>query len=212
MKLTIRNEVSSEYRKVEELAREAFWNLYHPGCEEHYVVHKMRTHPDFIEELTFVIEVDGCIEGAIFYTRSKVIMGTGTPFETISFGPVFISPQYHRKGLGKHLITHSIDKAKAMGFKAILTLGYPYHYKPYGFLGGRAYGIAMEDGKYYTGLLALPLHQDALRGVSGKAVFSDVFDVSEEEVEAFDKTFPFKEKNYQKSQTEYEIACAELDE
>ena len=77
------------------------------------MVHKMRSHPDFIQELAFVIEVDGTVEGAIFYTHSKVVTPDGE-FPTISFGPVFISPKYHRQGLGRQLITHPIEKAKEM--------------------------------------------------------------------------------------------------
>ena len=113
MNIIVRNEEPKDHRRTEEVAREAFWNLYFPGAAEHYVVHKMRSHPDFIQELAFVIEVDGTVEGAIFYTHSKVVTPDGE-FPTISFGPVFISPKYHRQGLGRKLITHSIEIAKEM--------------------------------------------------------------------------------------------------
>lgn len=136
MNIVVRNEETKDYRRTEEVAREAFWNLYFPGAAEHYVVHQMRSHTDFIPELAFVIEVDGIVEGAIFYTHSKIVTEQGE-FPTISFGPVFISPKYHRQGLGRNLITHSIQKAKEMGYSAILILGYPYHYEPYGFCGGK---------------------------------------------------------------------------
>jgi len=210
--INIRNEEPKDYRRVEEVAREAFWNLYFPGGHEHYVVHKMRSHPDFIKELAFVIEVDGKIEGAIFYTHSKIVTGDRTEYKTISFGPVFISPEFHRKGLGKELISHSIKVAKEMEYRAILTLGYPYHYEPYGFVGGKRYNISMPDGKFYKGLLALPLYEGALDDISGYADFSDAFDVTEEEVDEFDKSFPPKEKKYQASQDEYEAASSMLDE
>ncbi len=133
MNIIIRNELERDYKRVEEVARDAFWNLYLPGASEHVVVNKIRNHKDHIKELTFVIEVNGNIEGGIFYTHSKVILENGNKIDTISFGPVFISPVFHRKGLGRKLITHSIEKAKEMGVNAIMTLGYPYHYKPYGF-------------------------------------------------------------------------------
>ncbi len=212
MKIKIRNEEPKDYRRVEEIAREAFWNLYFPGGHEHYVVHKMRSHPDFIKELAFIIEADDEIVGGIFYTNSKIVSEDNKEFKTISFGPVFISPEFHRKGLGKELVTHSIQVAKEMGYRAILTLGYPYHYEPYGFLGGRKYNVSMSDGKFYKGLLVLPLYEGALDGIFGYAYFSDVFDVKEEEVDKFDKSFPSKEKKYQKSQDEYEIAVSMLDE
>lgn len=212
MNINIRNEEAQDYRRVEEIAREAFWNLYFPGAHEHYVVHKMRSHPDFIKELAFVIEVDGQVAGAIFYTHSKIISKDNTAHKTISFGPIFISPAYHRKGIGRQLISHSIKAAREMGYRAILTLGYPYHYEPYGFLGGKRYKIALEDGNFYKGLLALPLYEGALDSISGYAVFSEVLEANEEEVHEFDQTFLPKEKKYQASQDEYEAACAMLDE
>ncbi|WP_217587160.1 GNAT family N-acetyltransferase [Lentibacillus saliphilus] len=212
MLINIRREEPKDYRIVEEVAREAFWNLYFPGAHEHYVVHKMREHADFIKDLAFVIEVDGKIEGAIFYTHSKIVSKDNEEYETISFGPVFISPEHHRKGLGRELITYSIKAAKEMGYRAILTLGYPYHYEPYGFLGGKRYNISMPDGKFYKGLLVLPLYEGALDYTSGHVVFSDALEVSEDAVEEFDKSFPPKEKKYQESQDEYEATISLLDE
>lgn len=212
MNINIRNEEPKDYRRVEEVAREAFWNLYFSGCHEHFVIHKMRKHEDFIRDMAFVIEVDGQIAGGIFYIHSKIVSEENKEYKTISFGPVFIWPKFHRKGLGKEVITHSIEVAKKKGYLAILTLGYPYHYEPYGFLGGKKYNISMPDGKFYKGLLVLPLYDGALDKISGYAEFSDVFDVTEEEVEGFDKSFPVRQKKYQKSQDEYETAVSLLDE
>lgn len=210
MDIIIRSEEVNDYRRVEELAREAFWNVYFPGAHEHYIVHTMRDHPDLIRELVFVIEVDGRVEGAIFYTRSKIV-GDDT-CDTISFGPVFISHEFHRNGLGRQLITHSIEVAKTAGHRAILTLGSPDYYGLYGFKGGKTYGISMPDGRFYKGLLVLPLYEGALDGISGHAVFSDVFEVNEADVDAFDESFPPKEKKRQASQEEYEKMATMLDE
>ena len=212
MNIKIRNEKPSDFRRVEKLARDAFWNLYFPGGHEHYVIHKMREHHDFIKELTFVIEVDGTVEGAIFYTHSKLISKDGQEYKTITFGPFFISPKFHRKGLGRKLITHSIDLAKEMGFRGILTMGYPYHYEPYGFSGGKKYNITQIDGKFYIGLLALPLYEGAFDNINAHVVFSNALDVSDDEVNEFDKTFPFKDKKFQESQITFKTACATLDE
>jgi predicted N-acetyltransferase YhbS len=212
MNTNIRNEEPNDYRKVEEIAREAFWNLYFPGGHEHFIVHKMRGHPDFIKELSFIIKVADEIAGAIFYTHSKIVAKDNKEYKTISFGPVFIAPKFNRNGLGKELITHSIKVAKEMGYRAILTLGYPYHYEPYGFLGGKKYHISMPDGKFYKGLLVLPLYEGSLDNISGYAVFSPLFDATQEEVDEFDKSFPPKEKKYQASQDEYESAISMLDE
>ncbi|MGL5574832.1 MAG: GNAT family N-acetyltransferase [Sarcina sp.] len=212
MNIVIRNERKEDYRKVEELIREAFWNLYFPGCEEHAVINKLRGHEDFIRELTFVIELDGEIAGSIFYSHSKVVLKDGGEYKTITFGPVAILPKYHRQGLGRKLISHSIEEAKKLGYKGILTLGYPYHYESYGFKGGKNYNISMEDGKFYKGLLALPLCEGGLLNVEGYASFTKGLEVTEEEVEEFDKTFPHKEKGEQESQKEFAQTVGLLDE
>lgn len=212
MYIKIRNEDPKDFRQVEELAREVFWNLFAPGANEHYVIHKMRNHKDYIKDLTFVAEMDDEIVGAIFYTKSKVIKDNKEEYKTISFGPVFVSPLHQRKGIGRKLITHSINIAKEMGFSAILILGYPHHYEPYGFLGSKKYNISSIDGNYYKGLMALPLGKDLLKDVSGYVVFSDVFEVHEEEVNKYDRTFPPKEKKYQQSQDDYQKISIEIDE
>jgi predicted N-acetyltransferase YhbS len=211
LKITIRNERSEDYRTVENIAREAFWNLYFPGCNEHVAIYKLRESEDFIPELTFVIEGDGEILGSIFYSHSRIVSEEGNHIPTISFGPVSILPEYHRQGLGRRLISHSIEQAKKGGHRAIVTLGYPYHYEPYGFKGGKDYGIYMPDRKFYKGLLVLPLFNGALDGISGYAEFSHSLEPSEEETEEYDKSFPFKEKKIEPSQREFEIASVELD-
>ncbi|WP_297407485.1 GNAT family N-acetyltransferase [uncultured Cetobacterium sp.] len=211
MNIIIRREEEKDYKRVEEIAREAFWNLYFPGANEHYIIHKMRSHKDFIKELALVIEIDGIVQGGIFYTNSKIVSPNGKEYQTISFGPVFIAKNLHRKGLGRELITHSIKVAKKLGYRGILTLGYPYHYNPYGFIGGKKYNISMGDMNYYTGLLALPLYEGALDNISGYAVFSDTLEATPEEVEEFDKNFTPMEKGFQESQVEFEKACIQLD-
>ncbi len=212
MNIKIRHENETDYRIVENIAREAFWNLYFPGCDEHLVINKIRTNRDFIKELSFIIEINGEIAGGIFYTNSKIISKDNKEYNTISFGPVFIHPKYHRQGFGRTLISHSIEEAKKLGYKAIITLGYDYHYTPYGFLGGKNYNISMPDGKFYKGLLVLPLYDGALDNIDGSIYLSDAFEVTKEELEAFDSTFPYKEKKVQPSQQEFEIAVSMLDE
>ncbi len=212
MRLVIRNEEEKDYARVEEITRAAFWNLYVPGAVEHYLVHTMRGHNDFIKKLSFVIEIDGTVEGAIFYTHSAVVAPDGTRHATLTFGPVCIAPSWHRKNLGRQLITHSIEQAKTLGYSAIIIMGYPYHYAPYGFCGGKKYNISMADGKFYKGLLVLPLYQGALDNISGFVELSPVFEVNPEEAETFDQTLPPLEKKIQESQSEFAVACVEPDE
>lgn len=212
MNINIRLEEPKDYRRVEEITREAFWNLHCPGCDEHFIAHVLRESTDFIPELTFVIELDGEIVGSIFYNYSTIVSEDGQRHKVITFGPVSISPELHRKGLGKALIEHSIEKARKMGHKAILIGGYAYHYEPYGFVGSKKYDISMPDGKFYKGIMALPLYEGALEGISGDLYFNSAYEIDKEAFEEFDKTFPPKEKQIKPSQTEFEIASTALDE
>ena len=211
MNVSIRHETPNDYRTVETITREAFWNLHCPGCSEHLIAHHLRKHRDFMPELTFVIECDGEIVGSIFYSYSKVIDAANHEHKIISFGPVSIAPGLHRRGLGRQLITHSINEAKRLGHRAIIIGGYPYHYKPYGFEGSKKYGISMPDGKYYTGIMALELYPGALSGITGAVHFSEGMYPDDNELEAFEKNFPPKKKAVTESQREFEKAVAEID-
>ena len=119
MDLIIRNEKIDEYRTVEELTREAFWNLYVPGCNEHFVLHNLRKSTDFIPELDFVAQRENQIVGHIIYTRGIIKDKQGTENEVISFGPVSVLPVFQKQGVGSALIFHTINIAKNMGYPAI---------------------------------------------------------------------------------------------
>ena len=211
MTITIRHEAEKDYRIVEEITREAFWNLYFPGAVEHLLVHNIRKHPDYIQELSYVIELDNQIIGSIFYTKAKVIDKEGVAHPIITFGPVSISPAYHRQGFGRMLIEHSLAEAKRLGFNAIILGGFTYHYHPYGFVGTKKYNISMPDGKFYTGVMALPLFEGALDGISGSVHFSEAMYPDESLLDDFDQTFPPKEKQVLPHQADFEKAVSEID-
>ena len=210
--INIRNEQPEDYRTTEEITRKSFWNLYCPGALEHYILHTMRSHKDYIPELGFVIEENGVILGSIHFTHGKVVTPAGEEIPVVSFGPVCITPERHRQGLGRMLITHAIESAKALGHRAIVIGGFPYHYKPYGFVGTKKYGISMPDGKFYTAIMALPLYEGALNGVSGQIHFSEAMYPDESGLEAFDATFPPIEKQTLPCQEAFQRASSELDE
>ena len=92
MEIIIRNETPADYRAVEELTRESFWNVYKPGADEHYYVHMMRSHPDFIPELAFVLEMDGEIIGNIMYTKAWLEDENEQRKEILSCGPLCVAP------------------------------------------------------------------------------------------------------------------------
>jgi len=206
-RLIIRNENEKDFREVEALTREAFWNLYIQGCDEHYLVHKMREHPDFIKYLDFVAVADDRIVGNIMYTKSFILDESGERIETITFGPLCVHPEYQHKGIGSALINHSKQVAIENGHRAILILGHPHNYCRHGFKVSKDYNISDAEGSYPFGQLALELADGALDGVRGKFYCSDVYNIDTEAVDEFDKQFEFKRKEYRHSQYEFQLAC-----
>ena len=194
MNIEIRNETEKDFHEVEELTREAFWNLYFPGCVEHYLVHQMRNHPDFIKELDFVAEYNGKIVGNIMYTKAWLMNENGQEIEIISFGPLSVLPEYQRKGIGSLLVSHTKNAAHKKGIKGIVIFGDPHNYCKHGFKNGKDLNISDMNGEYPYGLLALELEKQAFEGHQWKFKYCYVFYVGEEDAEKFDKNFCTKEK------------------
>lgn len=203
--LTIRNERASDYRAVEELVREAFWNLYVPGCNEHFVLHNLRNSNDFIPELDFVAEKEGQIVGQIVYSRGIIKMQQGEKKEIISFGPVSVLPVFQKQGIGSALINHTINLAKDMGYPAICIYGDPRYYSRFGFRCAEKYDIKTSDDKFAVALQVLELEKGALNNISGKFIESAAFAVDDNEFAQYDATFPFKEKTENDSQREFKL-------
>jgi putative acetyltransferase len=201
--LTIRNEQKEDYRTVEQLVREAFWNLYVPGCNEHYILHSLRKSGDFIPELDFVAEKEGQIVGQIVYSRG-IIKGKGTEDrEVITFGPLGVLPAFQGGGIGSALITHTIDLARDMDYAAICIYGDPRYYSRFGFRCAEKYDIKTADDKFAIALQVLELRGGALSNVSGRFIESAAFAVDETGFAEYDSTFPFKEKKETESQREF---------
>lgn len=203
--LNIRNERESDYKNVEDITRKAFYNVYVPGCMEHYLVHIMRGHEDFIPELDFVIEVDGQIVGNIMYTKSKLTDEGGTEKEIVTFGPVSILPKYQRKGYGKMLIEHSLKRAAELGYEAVVIMGSPANYVGSGFQCCRKYNVCVEKGKYPAAMLVKELRPGALDGRLWFYSDSPVMNVDEREAQAFDDGLEKMEKKWMPSQEAFYI-------
>ena len=205
MMLNIRNERESDYKNVKDITRKAFYNVYVPGCMEHYLVHIMRGHEDFIPELDFVIEVDGQIVGNIMYTKSKLTDEGGTEKEIVTFGPVSILPKYQRKGYGKMLIEHSLKRAAELGYEAVVIMGSPANYVGSGFQCCRKYNICVEKEKYPAAMLVKELKPGALDGKLWFYSDSPVMNVDEREAQAFDDGLEKMEKKWMPSQEAFYI-------
>lgn len=206
METSIRREIRKDHREVEELTREAFWNLYAPGCNEHYLAHVMRSHPDFITDLDFVAESDGRIVGSIMYTRAWLVGEDGAEREILSFGPLSVLPGYQRRGIGSALVKHTAGLARGMNAGMIAIFGDPHNYCRLGFRSGRDLGVLDANGECPYGLLALDLEGNASPDIRWRFRFSDVYNIDENAVQAFDAGFPPKEKGFSHTQEIFSIA------
>ena len=194
---TIRPETPSDYRAAEELTREAFWNVYRPGCTEHYVLHCFRGQKDFVPELDLVMEKDGKLIGHIMYARAKIQADDGRKIPVLAFGPVSIAPEYQRKGYGKALRDASMEKAAELGAGAICIEGNPDFYGKSGFVAGSTKGIyyfAEPREAQSPYFLVKELKEGYLDGVTGTYRPPEGYFIDEDEAEQFDKSFPPKEK------------------
>ena len=206
--LVIRPETEKDFRAVEEMTREAFWNVYKPGADEHYLVHSMRNHPDFIPALAFVAELDGRIVGSVMYTKAWLEEENGVRKEIVSMGPLCVHPDFQRQRLGKALIEHSFDAARRMGYEANVSFGNPGNYMTRGFVSCKKKNVcAFAWENYPTALLVAELVPGALDGRPWMFIPSTAADCCEDSaaVEAFDALFPPKEKAWMPSQEEFYI-------
>ena len=196
--ISLRLEEENDYSTVENLTREAFWNVYRPGCDEHLLIHNMRNTSQFIKELDYVAILNDEIfkdeiVGNIVYAKAK-IFDADKEYDVITFGPISVMPKYQKKGIGKKLINHTIQRAKEMGFNAIMIYGNPKYYEKFGFKNSRGYSITDMKGEYNDALMALELYPKALENITGKFYEGDIYKVDKNELEVFEKKFPPKEK------------------
>jgi putative acetyltransferase len=205
MDVIIRNEREGDYRAVEVVVREAFWNLYVPGCAEHCIVHNLRKSGDFIPELDFLAEKEGQIVGQIVYSRGVIRDKEGGENKVISFGPVSVLPAFQKQGIGSSLITHTINLARDMGFFAICIYGDPRYYSRFGFRCGEKYEVKTADDKYAVALLVLELKRGSLGGTGGRFIESVSLSFDPDKFAEYDASFPFKEKAEMDSQREFRL-------
>ena len=205
MDILIRNEAPKDYEEVEALTRKAFYNIYIPGCVEHYLVHTMRGHADFIPELDFVMESGGRIIGNIMYTKARLADEAGGEKEILTFGPLSILPGYQRQGYGKKLMEHSFRKALELGFDVVVIFGSPSNYVGAGFKSCKKYNICLENGSLPAAMMVRELRAGALDGRKRIYYDSPAMQIDEEKARQFDDTLEPMEKKFLPSQEEFFI-------
>ena len=193
----IRRETESDFRAVENLVRESFWNVYRPGCYEHYVIHVLRDDPAFVKELDFVMEKDGRLIGQNMFMKTVIEADDGRVIPVLTMGPIGIIPDLKRKGYGKRLLDYSLEKAAELGYGAVLFEGNIGFYGKCGFDYASRFGIRYHDlpedadASFFLCRELIPGYLDSVTGVyqTPKGYY-----VAEADVEEFDKSFPPKQK------------------
>lgn len=204
MDLNIRLETPADYAAVENLTREAFWNVHVPGADEHYLVHIMRDTAGFVPALDFVAERDGALAGNIMYTKAHVEDAQGARHEVLVIGPLSVLPACQRQGVGRALVAHSAQAARALGYRAIFLYGDPLYYGRLGFLPASDFGVTPPDGTPHAALQVMPLYPGALEGIHGRLYDDPIFAaLTPEAVAEFDARFPPREKGFAESQRRF---------
>lgn len=203
--MKIRREEPRDYEVVETITRNAFYNLYVPGCVEHYLVHTMRGHEDFIPELDFVLELNGEIVGYIMYTKATLTDAQGQEKDILTFGPLCIAPEYQRRGFGKLLMRHSFEKALAMGYDTVVIFGTPSNYVSSGFVSCKKHNVCMQGDKFPAAMLVKELKPGALDDRKWYYADSPVMAVLPEDANADDDTLPPKERKHTPAQEVFYI-------
>ena len=194
---TIRLEEERDYKAVENLVRESFWNVYRPGCSEHYVIHVLRDDPAFVKELDFVMERDGKLIGQNMFMKTIIEADDGIQIPVLTMGPICITPELKRKGYGKALLDYSLEKAAEMRFGAVLFEGNIGFYGKSGFDYAGKFGIRYHDlpeDADSSFFLCRELIAGYLDGITGVYQTPQGYYVKDEDVDAFDRGFPPMEK------------------
>ena len=198
MNIIIRRETPADHYAVEEITRDAFWQFWEENeerkvCDEHLLVHKLRSVEALVPELNCVAEIDGKIAGHIIYTKSRIESDDGKTHETLTFGPLTVAPEYQSQGIGKKLMQYTFEEARKLGYRAVLIFGIPDYYPRVGFKRAMELGIAPPDGEGFDAFLVYTLYEGALDGITGKYYIDDIYrQMTQEEALEFDKRFPPK--------------------
>ena len=195
--MQIRLERETDYREVENLVREAFWNVYRPGCTEHLVLHNLRNATCFVPELDYVVEEKGRIIAQIAYAKGRLETEDGRVVDSLLFGPVSVLPEWQGRGVGSRLIEFTLARAKALGIPMVVITGNPAYYCRFGFVPAAQHGIYLQGMDLSAStpfFLANILDAAKAAGLHGVHVDPPCYEVDSKALEAFDQDFPPKVK------------------
>lgn len=195
MEIVIRAAKENDFTDSVVLTRDAFWDIYKPGCDEHLILYKIRNSGCYISELDIVATMEGKLFGHIICTKAKVIDTNGKEYQVLCVGPLSIKPEYQRKGYGCRLMEYCIIKARDLGYPGMILFGNPAYYHRFGFRNAVEYGIATKEGANFEPFMAKELQTNGLKGIHGKFYEDDVYSVDETDLNQFESQFPYREKH-----------------
>jgi len=194
MRISIQPTTKEDFPLTENITREAFWNLYRPGCVEHLILHNLRNSTSYCIGLDLVALVEKEIVGHIITTKAKVIDVHHKEHEILCVGPLSVLPGFQKKGIGTELMKHSIQGAKELGFSGMILFGNPDYYHRFGFRNAQDYSITTKEGQNFEPFMALELQANELSSIKGRFFEDNAFEIQQEEINEFEKNFPYKEK------------------
>lgn len=194
MNLLIKKTKAQDYFPTENLTREAFWNIYKPGCDEHLVLHNLRKSKSYVPELDLVAVSEKEIIGHIISTRAKVVDSLREEHEVLCVGPLSVLPSLQKQGVGSCLMEASIKSAKELGYAGMILFGEPNYYHRFGFRNAENFEITTKDYQNFDAFMALELQPGTLLEVKGRFLEDNAYIVDPCKLEEFEKQFPYKEK------------------
>ncbi len=195
--LEIRQETPADYRATENLVREAFWNVYRPGCLEHFVLHEFRNRPEFCPNLDLLLFRGETLIGQVMFVKNSLTLSDGDSLPILTMGPICIHPQHQRRGLGKFLLDHALKLAADTEAAGVFLEGNIAFYGQSGFVVASTLNIhymnePAEDPVPY--FLCKILKYNKLYGIEGRYQVPEGYLVDEMKAEAFDRQFPPKQR------------------
>ena len=194
MDITIQRTIEKDYFRTEYITRESFWNLYRPGCVEHLILHNMRNSNSYISRLDLIAVSKNEIIGHIISTKAKVIDSQNIEREILCVGPFAVLSIFQKKGIGSKLLNQSIVIAKELGYIGMILFGNPEYYHRFGFRNAKEYDITTKDCQNFEPFMALEFQNNGLADVKGRFIEDNVFETNADDLNEFDKKFPYKEK------------------
>jgi predicted N-acetyltransferase YhbS len=194
MKILITRTLQKDFPVTEFITREAFWNLYKPGCDEHLILHKIRNSKCYIPELDLVAVFENEIIGHIISTKAKIVDSSKLEHEVLCVGPLSVLRDFQNKGIGSILINNSIAIAKESGYCGMILFGNPDYYHRFGFVNAQKFNITTKDSQNFEPFMALELQNNGFEKKEGRFFEDNAFEILQDDLIEFEKSFPYKEK------------------